>query len=156
MHCPKCGTETEEFNGGQMCWECGEYIVPPSPIDARVVPEFRTAIKPYVGKISCIPDRSSKDLLFTLISYYSEYVYSVGQSGYVPARTLGAGAYLNSMRWIEIAPDVMQATVDVSRLFLSYASERDSKYLDAAVRLAASTLRRLELPVLRDLESNIF
>jgi hypothetical protein len=60
MRCPECGTETDEFNGGQYCPECGVYVIPPSPIDARALPEFRELLRPFAHKIVGIPNKEAR------------------------------------------------------------------------------------------------
>lgn len=94
-------------------------------------------------------------MVFSLIYYYAEYRFSVGQPAYVPARLLGKGTALNAMHWMETAPDITDASVEVIRLLLFYASERDSKYLEAAITVAATTLHRTQSSILRNLETNV-
>jgi hypothetical protein len=155
MRCPECQTETEEFNGGQRCPECAVFVVPPSPVDARALSTFQDTASPYAQDILSITNSEFRDVLLSLIYYYAEYKYSVGQSGYVPARLLGKDAFLNSIRWMEAAPSITDAAIEVFRLFVYYASERESKYVEVAIRCAASALHLTRSPVLQNLETNL-
>src|SRR2546423_10653167 len=99
MLCPKCRTETNEFNAGQYCSECGIYVTPPLPIDARALPEFRELISPFAQEILGITNKDFRDTLLTLIYYCAEHRFGLSYPYYVPARLLGDNAFQNVVAW---------------------------------------------------------